>query len=316
MVLYGVICLTALAFAAPGRAAENEPYPVWWSDKLELESLDRVEARLRRDLWPDSPDGFPLFKSTSDNHVTVEGHSCESLSRLTEEGYSALSTNDRWALNHVLSECRAIAMLGRAKPAQVSHLRDFVMSAGALDYLPALVNLYPSCSSICYAVAANERGIPFTTLEVPLAIDLTSDDEMTVWTTGWMAHLTVMARGDFTADGLDDMLLISSGGATEGSWKTAHLFLMTRDAPGTVLRVVDAERERCPDRGCPSPSLFFHQLKKASPLPSPADIGGSAESARSEGTVGQESPPYRVWWSHGFELEGLDQVDARLRRRF
>lgn len=316
MALWGVICLTALAFVGTGRAAEDGPYPVWWSDKLELDSLDQVEARLHRDLWPDSPDGFPLFKGEPDNYVTVEAHSCESLSRLTEEGYSALSSNDRWALNHLLSDCRAIAMIARAKPAALSHLRDFVMDAAALDYLPALVNLYPSCSSICYAVAANQRGIPYTTLETSLAIDLTSDDEMTVWTTGWMAHLTVMARGDFTADGVDDMLLISSGGATEGSWKTARLYLMTRDAPGAVLRVVDAERESCPDRGCPSPSLFFHQLKKASAPPSPADIGGSVDSSSSEGTVDQKSPPHPVWWSHGFELEGLDQVDARIRRKF
>ena len=46
MALYGVICLTALAFAAPVRAAADGPYPVWWSDKLRLESLERIGARL------------------------------------------------------------------------------------------------------------------------------------------------------------------------------------------------------------------------------------------------------------------------------
>ncbi len=321
MIIYpGLMALTwlaALVLAAPAHAHETTPrYPVWWSAELQLKSLDRVEERLRRDLWPDSPEGFPLFKGAPDNYVTVEGHSCESLSKLTEEGYSALSTNDRWALNHLLSECRAIALLAQAKPARESHLRGLKLNAAALDYLPALVNLQVSCEFICYAVAANERGIGFTKFETPLVVDVKSDDEMTVWTTGWMVHLTVVVRGDFTDDGVDDMLLISSGGATEGSWKTARLYLMTRDAPGAVLRVIDAERELCPDRGCPSPSLFFYELLGSTPVNEEEGVGGPAVSERSDAGAADVGPPYPVWWSHGFELESLDQVDARLRRSF
>ncbi len=313
----GLMVLAFLAMlgpAGPALAAEDGPYPVWWSGELELESLDRVEERLRRDLWPDIGGGFPVFKGAPDNYVTVEGDSCESLSRLTEEGYSALSTNDRWALNHLLSECRAIAMLAQAKPASVSYLRDFVLNAGALDHLPALVNLHVSCSFICYVIAANEHGIGFTKFEPPLVVDVESGDEITVWTTGWMAHLTVMARGDFTADGVDDILLISSGGATEGSWKTARLYLMTRDAPGAVLRVIGAEQELCPDYSCHPLPPDIAANRDSSPPPSPADIGGSAGPSQ-RGQAEAEGPPYPVWWSHGFELESLDQVDARLRRK-
>ena len=50
MALYGLICLIALAVAVPSRAAADDAYPVWWSDQLELDSLDQVEARLRRGL--------------------------------------------------------------------------------------------------------------------------------------------------------------------------------------------------------------------------------------------------------------------------
>ena len=77
-----------------------------------------------------------------------------------------------------------------------------------------------------------------------------SDDEMTVWTTGWMVRLTLVARGNFTADGVDDMLLISSGGATEGSYGTTRLYLMSRNKPDAVLHVINAEQELCPDYNC------------------------------------------------------------------
>ena len=51
-----------LTLAAPAQSHETTPrYPVWWSGELELESLDRVEGRLRRDLWPDIGEGFDLY---------------------------------------------------------------------------------------------------------------------------------------------------------------------------------------------------------------------------------------------------------------
>ena len=316
MALYGVIHLIALAFAGPVRGAEDGPYPVWWSAALELDSLDQVEARLRRALWPDFPEGMKLYVGGGPDGQQATARDCASLIELSETGYQGLGNPNIKVQLLNLAYCRAIALLGRAKPARVSHLRDFVMNAAALDHLPALVNLYASCEFTCYAVEANKRGIPFTTFETPLVVDVENDDKMTVWTTGWMVILSVIGRGDVTGDGVDDTLLLANGGATEGTYGASRLYLLTRDAPGAVLRVIDAERERCPDRGCPSPSLFFHRLKKASPPPSPVDIGGSASLSRADGTAEQENRPYPVWWSVGFELEGLDQVDARLRRSF
>ena len=87
MVLYGAICLSGLAFADTGRAAEEGPYPIWWSDKLELASLDQVEARLRRDLWLDFPEGLKLYKAQDSGHVTAQARNCNSLGKLTEAGY-------------------------------------------------------------------------------------------------------------------------------------------------------------------------------------------------------------------------------------
>ncbi len=311
--LMALAFLATLGLAGPALAAEKGPYPVWWSGELDLESLDQVDQRLRRDLWPDDPGGFPLFKGAPGNYETVAAHSCESLFRLTDEGYSAITTNDLHAQNLLLSECRAIALLGRAKPARVSHLRDFVMNAAALDHLPALVNLYPSCEFICYAVEANERGIPFAKFETPLVVDVESDDEMTVWTTGWKVHLTVLARGDLTSDGLDDMLLLASGHATEGTLGAANFFVVTRDMPGAVLRVIGAKRELCPEYSCHPLPPDIAAYRDSSP--SPTDIGGFAKSSQPGSTAIGDAPPYPVWWTHGLELESLAQVDARLRRK-
>ena len=305
-----------LTLAAPAQSHETTPrYPVWWSGELELKSLDRVEGRMRRDLWPDIGEGFDLYVGIQPRLRKAYARNCDSLIRLSEAGYSALGNINIKPQLFNLARCRAIAMLAQAKPARVSHLRDFVLNAGALEFLPALVNLYPSCELICYAVAANARSIPYTKFETPLVVDVESDDEMTVWTTGWKVRLTVLARGDLTSDGLDDMLLLASGHATEGSLGAANFFVVTRDMPGAVLRVIGAKRELCPEYSCHPLPPDIAAYRDSSPPPSPTDIGGSAGPSQPGSTAIEDTPPYPVWWSHGFELESLDQVDARLRRK-
>lgn len=172
MALYGVICLIAFAFAGPVRAAADGLYSVWWSAELELDSLDQVEARLRRALWPDFPEGMKLYVGGGPDGQQATARDCASLIELSKASYQGLDNPNIKVQMLNLAFCRAIAVLGQAKPARVSYLRDFVMNAEALDYLPALVNLYPSCEFICYAVEANERGIPFTKFETPLVVDV------------------------------------------------------------------------------------------------------------------------------------------------
>ncbi len=46
------IALAVVAMVVPAivAAAEDGPYPVWWSPMLELDSLDAIDARLERKL--------------------------------------------------------------------------------------------------------------------------------------------------------------------------------------------------------------------------------------------------------------------------
>ncbi len=83
--------VATLTLAAPAQAHETTPrYPIWWSGELELESLDRVDQRLRRDLWPDIGEGFYLYVGIQPRLRKAYARNCESLIRLSEAGYSAL----------------------------------------------------------------------------------------------------------------------------------------------------------------------------------------------------------------------------------
>jgi hypothetical protein len=49
--------------------AEEPPYPVWWSPVLELDSLEGIDARLHRALWPGNDEGMLLI-TTEDGIVS------------------------------------------------------------------------------------------------------------------------------------------------------------------------------------------------------------------------------------------------------
>jgi hypothetical protein len=55
------ILWAGLAFAKPAPA-EEPPYPVWWSPVLELDSVEGIDARLHRALWPGDDEGMTLYK--------------------------------------------------------------------------------------------------------------------------------------------------------------------------------------------------------------------------------------------------------------
>ncbi len=54
------IVLAVVAMVVPSIvvAAEDGPYPVWWSPALELDSLDAIDARLAREIWPGDSEGW------------------------------------------------------------------------------------------------------------------------------------------------------------------------------------------------------------------------------------------------------------------
>ena len=217
------IALAVVAIVVPAivAAAEDGPYPVWWSPALELESLDAIDARLEREIWKGDFDGMRLIKSDGDTLTQVPAVNCRDLERLTEEEYSGAGSHGRSVQQYHLSQCKAIESLKSAVPASRSFVQDFTYDLESVNYLPAMVDLSPSCDFICREVVANERRIPLSHFHDIRLIQILSQTEMKYWSEDWQIRLVSLARGDFTQDGVEDMLVLSSGGAS--------VFIIARD---------------------------------------------------------------------------------------
>jgi hypothetical protein len=327
-----LVLATSLSAAA---AAEDGPFPVWWSPILELDSLDAIDARLARELWEGDSEGLPLIKSDGDTLTEVRAVNCVELERLAEEGYEGRGSHGYWLRQYQQAVCGAIALLKQAAPARESFLRDFRLDEDAIHVLPAMVDISPSCDMFCRQRVANERRIPLSVFEPVFRVTVTSDEEIEIRTVGFETDLTILARGDFNADGLDDMLVLASGGATEGTGAWADIFLLTREATGAVLTVLEEGTDVCAHYQCDATYDYPEALRETNPdaadtreiseprspitggaiglVPQLPDISATEELRQSDVTW-TEGPPYPVWWSPNLELDNLDSIDARLKR--
>ena len=230
-------------------ATETEKYPIWWSPTLELESLDKVDDRLRRPFGRGFDEGLPLFKGEGVDQVVVGAKNCISLERLLDDGYWGLGRNNHEIGLFFLAQCGAIRMIAAAKPAKVSFVSEFIMTTEALDYLPAMVELAISGDWLSRQYRANEMRISLARFEAEFGIELNVLSEFKIEGTseGWFFDVEIVARADLNHDGPEDLLVIAGADATEGHWGTTRLFLLSRDTADGVLWVVDADKELCPD---------------------------------------------------------------------
>ncbi len=268
--------LAILGLAGPALAAEDGPYPVWWSDKLRLESLEQVEARLEGPFWG-SGESYTVYKGVGDGRSETTVDTCNMRRDLFEEGYYAEAPQQYFEV-YLWAMCDALEKLGTAQPAQRSFVRNFVFDRNAMNVLPAIVGWSESCDFMCRLRLANERGVTWTQIEdsilkrrarenksIPLtgevrSIQVEDDKTATILfeyieevpiegerTTIWSYSvdrnlLEILAYGDFNEDGQEDMLIRLQGAPT--------VFVLTRDTPDTVFYVLNAEEHLCPNYQC------------------------------------------------------------------
>ena len=276
--LISATLVTAISFSLIGAvsAAEEGPYPIWWSDKLRLESLEQIEARLEGPFWDNG--GYAVYKGRGDTRTETTVDTCNMRRRLFEEGYSA-EAPERYFEVYLWAMCDAFEKLATAEPAALSHVRNFVFDRNALDLLPAIVGVAESCNFLCRLKWANERRDTWTQLEdslfnrytreissVPVSSVVRSiqvkddrtatilieniqeipiEEERTPIWSYWVDRypLEILAYGDFNDDNLEDMLMRRQGARS--------VYVLTRDKPDAVFYVLNVGEHLCPDySGC------------------------------------------------------------------
>ncbi len=178
---------TAPAMAQAEAFAETEtttvaqsegPYPIWWSDRLGLASLEDIDAELDKPFaegmtfWV-----FNLMKVSSEAiHAPNlsqrieerapelapgfrEITSCRSLIRDMVRGFHPASTGDHGSYRLVSPRCYALQALKHARPARESFVTGFVLDENIRNNLTPMASRSWICLEILQILEANAKGI-------------------------------------------------------------------------------------------------------------------------------------------------------------
>lgn len=233
--LVGALVLLAGCRAQRPAPPENAALPVQWEAGLQLPSLDVLDAAL-------SEEDAGAFVELTRAGATARPRSCSERTRLREAGYATATVLDQQADAAAFVRCAALAALKTAVPAKTSAVRnldwksDAVLAALPAEIITAFSLAAPESRS-AVAGGASLREVDartrFVRAEGALHLFALGDEDM-------MFSLRELAVGDFNGDGHDDVLVAVHNGAGSATTFLERVLLLTRQAPGNVLRLVRA----------------------------------------------------------------------------
>lgn len=206
--------------------------PIWISPTLEVHSAAEAAAKLDAE----DPLGFGELVHES---TTVTPKTCSERDRLKARGFEPSNTLETQTDSGAEVRCKALRLLARAQPARIRFVPS-ALEASVISVLPAAVASATSNDRLAQRDAAARLGQSLQQFE-PRARGQTDPAGMLVIREtgfGTSVNLELQARGDFDADGAEDLAVSVLNSADHGSWTEMRLMVLTRAAPAGLLTVV------------------------------------------------------------------------------
>ncbi len=220
-------------------AGETAEFPVWWSPKLELESIDKVDERLARQ-FPEHGQ-LEAYRERNGVRETAMMDSCATTRGLADAGFEGIPYGDQRA---ILAECRAIELLADIRPAERSYVHDFVLDATAIPFLPIMFNAFSQCATLRDQRVLNAAHAPLADAENIGGIEsvqVLSDGRLRFITVAVRTTIELLSRGDVNGDGSADLTVRLTGSYIGGTGRGTALFVVSRDGPREVLYVIEED---------------------------------------------------------------------------
>jgi hypothetical protein len=228
---------TAVAAPSAVPAAQAAPgIPVKWWSGLELRSL----AEAKHVYGDDAADSFGPLKRGG---TTRQPRNCVEWTQLSAEGYEpvdglAAQTDDGAKLR-----CMTLLLLQRAQPSKTSYVRELAWDATLLPLLPAAVATAFNEQRKRAVERATARQESLAKLDPRAHAGRKQEDTLEVIEGGGQTMILLHAEawGDLDADGIEDLVLSVTNGATQGTYSYARLLVLTRSSASEPLRLISVE---------------------------------------------------------------------------
>ena len=219
------------------RAERSRQYDVRWAKTVGLETLDQAGAQLAHG----DPESFGELQR---NGETVRPSNCLEWGVLHGKDFEAVSTIEAQTDSGAKLRCGTLELLRRARPAQISHVRDLRWNESLLPLLPSIIATAVSRDEERALAAAMKEGKSLIEYVPSVHLRATREPEVIEVLEGdgtWMVIVRAEAWGDFNADGTDDLVVSVINGATQGTYSTTRLMTLTRSNDVERLRLVSVQ---------------------------------------------------------------------------
>lgn len=239
-VVSGLICIVL----AKGVCAGDLSLAVYISPRLGVSSLEAIGEAVT-ELFSD-----PFKVTIHRNGKKLEGviASCQNYIEQSDATLDAGTNQENQILQSMGVRCLALYKLATVKQAKKS-LIPAQLDSMTVAQFPPQVAILVADDEIQRAEVAAARGQSLADFEkgVTVRAGRAKDtkvkpgrhDQLAVFGHGWLADLTIYARGDFDGDGFEDILLRRDGRVSVGTYGTSDLFVLTRTKSEGPLRVLE-----------------------------------------------------------------------------
>jgi hypothetical protein len=221
---------TFFMFAAVmGGSPSPAGFEVWWASELRLVRPSKAMERLREPF--DSPLPF------KNGGQSLEARNCIDLLRYRGSGFAPVSDREAGITQSLVVDCLAVKALYHARAPRVSFLRTFRLDAQALGILPPDLAPIISDEDRQKVHKAASKGMSWKQFD-PSATASVQGESFAVLSEDTRTTVKIYGRGDFNADGIDDLLVRVDTAAVHGTYRTSRLLLLTRTRNDGVLQLI------------------------------------------------------------------------------
>ena len=202
-----------------------------FADGTEVKSITKADIETLRDLPIDmggnKTDGVTLTKSYRRNDK-IHVRTCREYDAALEDGYYPSSTYDISMASWFKYPCGLLSLLETAAIPQQSFIPTSSEEVLNLELLP--LSLFPVVTDFEQTYGYNIDNVTYQDRVEKGLLKVT--DRGHNWFSceddGLRQHLTEVARADFNSDRIEDILLSEAVHATQGTYRTYDLIILTR----------------------------------------------------------------------------------------
>ncbi len=213
---------------APTYSLENKTNGYFMEPEV-LETPEQVNA-LYSKSW------FYSYEVVIDSKPAINVDSCKVLSKALQEGYKSSDYKEQVALLATNKICTTWVAMGKLMPSKESFLDSFKHDAALANKMPPELSLIISNDDERRLVKASS----WEEMSHIQKVELVNDDQAIYYdNSGGIQRLTIMAKGDYNQDGIEDMVLHMANAVERGSYSSSYSYIVTRltaDAPYTLIK--------------------------------------------------------------------------------